>query len=65
MVSAATVLRWSQKTCRLMLFVSDSCLLSETTVSMALEIEAVVRWQQKQKWWHVATTETEAAAVET
>ncbi len=25
MVSAATVLRWSQRTCRLTLFVSDSC----------------------------------------
>jgi hypothetical protein len=25
MVSAATVLRWSQRTCRLTLFISDSC----------------------------------------
>ncbi len=25
MVSAATALRWSQRTCRLMLFISDSC----------------------------------------
>jgi hypothetical protein len=25
MVSATTVLRWSQRTCRLTLFVSDSC----------------------------------------
>ncbi len=25
MVSAATALRWSQRTCKLMLFVSDSC----------------------------------------
>jgi hypothetical protein len=52
MVSAATVLRWSQRTCRLMLFVSDSCcggnyggngVKNRRGGAAAIETEAVAR----------------------
>ncbi len=39
--------------------------VAETTVVMALEIEAVARRQWKQKGWHAVAMETEAGAVET
>ncbi len=37
----------------------------ETPVAMESETEAVARRQWKQKWWHAAVTEREAAVVET
>jgi hypothetical protein len=52
MVSATTVLRWSQRTCRLTLFVSDSCrgryyggngIGSRSSGVTAMETEAVER----------------------
>ncbi len=52
MVSAATVLRWSQRTCRLMLFMSDSCcggnyggtgVGNRSSGTAATETEAVAR----------------------
>jgi hypothetical protein len=65
MVSAATVLRWSQRTRRLTVFVSDNCrgrnygsdgVGNRSGGVVATETEAVVRggwwqWKQRQQWW--------------